>query len=63
MRTRLGRQGRQGDKGGNPYKKGIIGHKINRSPSILWIKSSLSSILPSLPGLAFTGWAWWTPKS
>jgi hypothetical protein len=46
VRARLGRQGRQGDKGGKPDK---INHKL----SILWIKSSLSTILPCLPGLAF----------
>jgi hypothetical protein len=47
-------EGRQGHKGGKPDKKGMIGHKITHKSSILWIKSSLFTIPPCLPGLAFT---------
>jgi hypothetical protein len=32
----------------------MIGNKTTHELSILWIKSSLSTILPCLPGLAFT---------
>ncbi len=32
----------------------MIGNKITHKLSIFWIKSSLSTILPCLPGLAFT---------
>jgi hypothetical protein len=32
----------------------MISNKTTHELSILWIKSSLSTILPCLPGLAFT---------